>query len=179
MKRWQTFHETLIPLLVEGIGAEKYLEFGTYRNDTISKVRCARRYGVDRNAAHMGVLLKTASDDQIHFFFMTTKHFIENEAKKYAPFDVCFIDADHSYEASKADFEGIWPYISREGLVLLHDSNPETLEDTDPGFCGDGWKFARELAKTHEAVTLPYHPGLTIVRKRIKWGPTEVISGQL
>jgi hypothetical protein len=58
-------------------------------------------------------------------------------------------------------------------LVCFHDSNPELESDTAPGFCGDSWKFAKELTrdKRYECVTLPYHPGLTIVRKRSQWGP--------
>ena len=68
----------------------------------------------------------------------------------------------------------IMPHVSHEGLVCLHDTNPETVEDTQPGYCGDSWKFAKNLSVLgYEAVTLPYHPGLTIVRNRRRWGPDE------
>ena len=166
MKRNQTFHERLIPLLVEGIGAESYLEFGTHMNETIGKVRCPRRIGVDLNPAWLGM-------PSVDFYKMTTREFIEKRAEGLAPFDFVFIDADHSAEAVEKDFEGIWPFVAPEGLVCLHDTNPETLADTAPGLCGDSWKFARSLSGYggDECVTLNYHPGLTIVRKRVSWGP--------
>ncbi|MHC4094401.1 MAG: hypothetical protein ACYSVY_29715 [Planctomycetota bacterium] len=56
--------------------------------------------------------------------------------------------------------------------MLLHDTNPATPYDTRPGLCGDAWLVAETLKhRGYEAVTLNYHPGLTIVRKREKWGP--------
>jgi predicted O-methyltransferase YrrM len=163
MRRLQTFHETLIPLLVEGMGAESYLEFGTYRNDTIGRVRCHRRYGVDT---------KPIPCPGVEMFAMTTKEFIKRDAALLAPFDFVLIDADHSEAAVRADFFGIIDYVRPEGIVCLHDTNPELLEDTQPGLCGDSWGFARSLYLSgYECVTLPYHPGLTIVRNRKKWGP--------
>ena len=175
MKSNQTFHERLIPLLVEGVGAESYLEFGTHLNETIGKVRCERRYGVDKNP----VEIIPSFGATARFFKMTTKQFIENHAEQHAPFDFVFIDADHDAKAVEEDFMGIWPHVSPEGLVLLHDTNPETVSDTDPKLCGDAWKFSKVLQTEtdyfdnveFEAVTLPYHPGLTIIRKRISWGP--------
>jgi predicted O-methyltransferase YrrM len=167
MKRYQTFHEVLIPLLVEGIGAESYLEFGTHRDETIGNVRCERRIGVDIAARFLEI------GAGIRRFAMSTQEFIQDHAADLAPYDFVFIDADHSAEAVAKDFHGIWPYVSEDGLVCFHDSNPELESDTAPGFCGDSWKFAKELTrdKRYECVTLPYHPGLTIVRKRSQWGP--------
>lgn len=162
MKRDQTLHERLIPFLVEGIGAKSYLELGTFENKTISRVKCEKRYGVDKKARPCA---------GVHIFNMSTQDFIQNWAKEYAPYDMVFIDANHSCLAVKDDFDGIWKYVADEGLVLLHDTNPDRRGDTDPGHCGDAWKFAEEISRVSESVTLPYHPGLTIVRKRKAWGP--------
>lgn len=174
MKHNQTFHELLIPLLVEGIGAQSYLELGTHQNETIGKVKCLRRYGVDLNPTPL-------DEVGVTMFTMSTQQFIEAIAPIVGPFDVVLIDADHSYEAVKADFNGIWPHVSLDGLVLIHDVNPETVADTAPGFCGDSWKFARELHEAlgewdypeYECMALNYHPGLMLVRKRTIWGPKE------
>lgn len=163
MKRNQTFHETLIPMLVEGIGAKSYLEFGTHQNQTIGKVRCEKRYGVDRQVISLS---------GAEMFHMTTEEFIKGHARECGPFDFVFIDADHRREAVEADFYGIIDHVTPEGLVCLHDTNPETEADTKDGLCSDAWTFPRTLSTyRHEAVTLPYHPGLTIVRNRKTWGP--------
>lgn len=163
MNRDQTFHERLIPLLVAGIGAQSYLELGTHLNETISKVVCDKRVGVDVNAVdHAGcIMLK-----------MTTEQFFAENAAKLAPYDVCFIDATHELNAVRADFLAVMPFMSPEGLVMFHDSNPETMADTASGLCADSWKFAWGLSMAGmECLTLPFHPGLSIVRKRMSWGP--------
>jgi len=104
-------------------------------------------------------------------FQMSTWKFIQDVAPSLAPLDFVFIDANHSAKAVEQDFDGIWPHVSPEGLVLCHDTNPQTLEDTNPGLCGNAWEFAHSRAGELEAVTLPYCPGLTIIRKRRAWGP--------
>lgn len=163
MRRDQTFHERLIPLLVEGLGVQSYLELGTHQNETISKVKCDKRVGVDRNAADCDgcIMLK-----------MTTEEFMSENAAKLAPYDFVFLDADHELTAVRADFIGIMPFVSPDGIVAFHDSNPETVADTASGLCADSWKFAWGLSIAGiECLTLPYHPGLTLVRKRHSWGP--------
>lgn len=163
MNRLQTFHETLIPMLVEAVGARSYLEFGSGRGETISKVRCEKRYGVDREGVEIA---------GCGIFKMETEEFILKHAAQLAPFDFVFIDADHAVDAVRRDFSGIISHVAPEGLVLLHDTNPETTADTVSGLCADSWKFAFHLLGAgYESVTIPFHPGLTIVRNRVLWGP--------
>ena len=169
MNRDQTLHQELIPLLVDRLGVTSYLEFGIYQNDTIGPVvsRCRNLaiHAVDINEPHVRL-------SGVFYHIMSTSEFIANHADKYGPYDMVFIDADHCAEAASADFLGIRPYLAPEALVLLHDTNPETMADTDKGACGDSWRLTRIFADVgYEAVTLPYHPGLTIVRNRVSYGP--------
>jgi hypothetical protein len=170
MRRDQAAHEILIPMLAELIGAESYLEFGTHLNQTIARVACARRYGVD-----LEPLFPTDMDSPMNgvtLYKMTTGEFILNHAAASSPYDLVFIDADHRAEAVRADFSGILPYVSPEGLVCLHDTNPETIDDCADDLCSNSWMFSHSaFLAGHEAVTLNFHPGLTIVRNRRKWGP--------
>ena len=163
VNRYQTFHEQLIPLLVEGMKARTYLEFGTHENQTISKVKCERRFGVD---------IKPTALEGVHMFSMTTEEFIRAHVHIHAPYDLVFIDADHNAAMVEDDFKGVYPHVAENGLVCLHDTQPESVADTDPTKCGTAWIFAKNLKERgFESVTLPYCPGLTIVRKRIGWGP--------
>lgn len=165
MRRLQTFHEKLIPMLVDAIGARTYLELGTGNGETILKVSDSiRRIGVDSR-------VKLDLTFPSRFIDCTVSAFIYDHAADLGPFDACFIDADHAAASVAEDFNGIWPHISPEGLVFLHDGNPEMEADTVPGYCGNAWAAIKEITRRHEAVTLPFHPGLTIVRKREKWGP--------
>ena len=42
----------------------------------------------------------------------------------HLPIDFLFIDADHSYEAVKADWNGWFPKVRKGGYIALHDSKP-------------------------------------------------------
>ena len=43
-------------------------------------------------------------------------------------FDVIMIDADHSYEGAKRDFELYSPLVSEQGIVVLHDILPNRFD---------------------------------------------------
>ena len=172
MRRNQTLHEWLIPALAMETGATAYLELGCHQNETVSAMPDAMGEGakivaVDINEPY----------ERIHgvdYRIMPTGDYLREWVRADGPFDIVFIDADHSARAALSDFEAVWPYVKPEGLVLLHDTNPDTEADTAPGYCGDSWIVARYLAnKGYESVTLPYHPGLTLVRKRTSWGPAD------
>ena len=162
MKRNQDFHERLIPVLVEGIGAQTYLEIGTFENATIGKVVAPTRIGVDPQAVEL---------DGCIMFKMTCAEFLLENAPKLAPFDFVFIDGDHSSPAVRADFIGLWPYVAADGMVAIHDMQPENESDAQPGYCGDGWKVGMSIVGGFEACVLNYHPGLLLGRKRSRWCP--------
>ncbi len=168
----QTAHERIIPLLVQVCGARRYLELGVYQGECLIAVASANPdcecIGVDREPMNFGVPpnVKLIQSDVYMFF------------NSISPptgdlFDAVFIDANHSEESVKEDFNRVWPYVSDNGLILLHDTFPDSKESTSPGLCGTAYLFAGKLGSKFglEAVTLPYHPGLTIVRKRTKQVP--------
>lgn len=163
------FHEWFIPTLAGRLKISSYLEIGLWHGDTIMGVKRARPHarciGVDR------VPLDLAAYG-ITVFTMDSEKFWSGGFVDALCFDMVFIDADHSAGAVQKDFARAWEHTSREGLIILHDTNPATLKETDPGFSGDCWMVARDLhAKGFEGVTLPFSPGLTIIRKRERWGP--------
>ena len=164
MKLHQAFHELLIPFLVEHFGYERYLEFGTGSNETIGKVKCPVRIGVDLHPIECA---------GVSHYAMSTQSFIFNHAQENAPYDFVFIDADHEHAQVLLDFYGIAAYVSERGLVALHDTNPASAGDTVPQASGTAWKAARDIFDSgrHESLTLPYSPGLTLVRKVGVWGP--------
>ena len=162
----RTFHEWFIPTLAGRLKISSYLEIGLYHGDTIMAVKKIRPHahciGVDR--VHVEL-------EGVTVFDMDSARFWRECAVGWR-FDMIFIDADHSADAAREDFARAWEHITAEGLVILHDTNPHTVGETAPGYSGDCWKFAQELhARGFEAVTLPFNPGLTIVRNRVHWGP--------
>ncbi len=75
--------------------------------------------------------------------------------------DLLFIDADHSYDAVKHDFETFAPRVRKGGLILMHDY----LLADPPGVS----RFIEELkpfaGQEYEIAVLPYCCGLVVVRK--------------
>jgi len=60
-------------------------------------------------------------------------------------FDLIMIDADHSYEGVKRDFELYSPLVSERGIVVLHDVLPNRF---DPEI--DVHRFWREVSAAHQ-----------------------------
>ena len=80
--------------------------------------------------------------------------------------DLVFIDGDHSYEGVKLDFELCRPLLSKNALVLFHDSAWEHFKEHADYREGLGvLKFLEELRQEgYEAVTIATWPGLTILQ---------------
>ena len=121
-------------------------------------------------------ILNTTTDDAFHNFF------ILNDIK----IDYLHIDAGHSYENVKEDFELYTQILSDKALVTIHDTDPNyadkyiiTQEVKDRGE-HDDWtgpiKFMREIDEAKwEKLNLfnhgiiknkPSSTGITILRKR-------------
>jgi len=54
--------------------------------------------------------------------------------------DFVFIDADHSYQATKSDITAWWPKLRPGGLLIGHDYNPDRF----PGVCRAIDEFAQQ-----------------------------------
>lgn len=53
-------------------------------------------------------------------------------AARRAPFDLVFIDGDHSYNGVRRDFETYMPFVARGGIVAFHDTWPN-YDRHEPG----------------------------------------------
>ncbi len=97
-------------------------------------------------------------------FFLTLKE--NNNEKK---FDMVFIDACHSHEATYRDFLNVKDHINEDGIIFFHDCYPYSKEWTSPSLCGDGYKTSEVIRKKHfeefEIITIPVNPGISMARK--------------
>jgi len=104
---------------------------------------------------------------------MTTDEFFERVKNKkidLSSVDVALVDANHSSEYVLRDFYNVLPIVKDQGLIILHDTYPESFECVGKEVCGDAYKAAWEISTKNvsflECCTLPIHPGLTFIRKR-------------
>jgi hypothetical protein len=75
----------------------------------------------------------------------------------WEPFDLIFIDAEHTYEAAKADILAWWPHLKDDGEMAVHDYITQQF----PGVT----KAVRELFGNLEPSAECSYGGIALVRK--------------
>ena len=166
------WHEDFIVHLASVLRPRVYMELGLYRCELFNRIipYADQLIGLDILAEvgnHMKKSPKTT------FVCKPTDEFASSFAEDPEEIDLLFIDADHSETWVKKDFEAFLPFVSDQGIILLHDGYPKNEEQIDPGYCGDGYKAIEKMTKKaadsgYEMMTIPVHPGLTLCRKRSK-----------
>lgn len=168
------FHTDFLELLAKRMRPAVYVELGIAEAETIRRVapHCRRAIGVDVRQPP-----KTAwNGAAFEFFKMTTNIFLRTHLPLFAistPAELALIDADHSASAVELDLLALLPWMAEDGVIVLHDTYPESERYLGSQLCGDGWRTAdslrgRAVELGIEVATLPVPPGLTIVRKRGK-----------
>jgi len=143
-----------------------YLELGIHKGVTlVQMIPIAKRViGVD-------VVKLMPDTSKFEFYKMTTDSFFENvKAGKIslADLDMVFIDAYHSFENCLKDFDNVFPYVSEDGLIFIHDTYPIDIKQCTPNQVGTCYKVTEEIRKRRdicEIITIPCYPGMTLVRK--------------
>jgi predicted O-methyltransferase YrrM len=154
-------HSDLIVQLVKSVNCRTYLELGIYDGLTLSRVAetVPRVIGVDIKDLRIN---KNIGE----FHQSTTQDFLNNFNEMV---DVIFIDADHSFESVKDDFESSLKNLNEFGIVILHDTDPISEKYLDKGYCGDSYKMLDWLKENYsdmDVLTLPVsEAGLTIIRR--------------
>jgi 23S rRNA U2552 (ribose-2'-O)-methylase RlmE/FtsJ len=94
----------------------------------------------------------------------TTNDFFREDERTW---DCIFVDADHMRPQATRDVISSLKVLNDDGLMLMHDTYPPTIEAVNPMVCGDVFKTYLALAERTdlEVVTLPLLNGLTIVRQ--------------
>lgn len=88
-------------------------------------------------------------------FMQTSSDAAIGTARTHAPFDLAFIDGNHSYAQCRKDFDN-YSVMAPGGFVVFHDAI---------AFPNDVGKVVAEIrAAGKEVFTFPYCNGLTIVR---------------
>lgn len=123
----------IIQKFIDLRGYKSFLEIGTYRGDTFSRIRCDNKECVD-------------PDPEAHATYcMTSDEFFENHHFKY---DLIFIDGLHEHSQVWRDIcNSVWS-LRDGGLIVMHDCLPTTEEMQEwhnvsqqgKVWTGDTWK---------------------------------------
>jgi len=155
-------HREVIASIAISTNCISYLELGLYDGHTFSLV-------ANFVPNCVGVDIKDLRNDKKRgrFYQMTTDAFFEQNKENY---NIIFIDADHSFESVKKDFENSLKILTQYGIIFLHDTDPMMAKYLAPGYCNDCYKITDYITLNHpelEMVTLPCtEAGLTIVKRK-------------
>lgn len=105
MKRWE-----LIQYIIDKKGFKSYLEIGVRKNETIGKIVCEHKDGVDPNG-------------QGNYKMKSDKFFLQNKNV----YDIIFIDGLHIDEQVTRDIKNSLDCLSKGGIIVMHDCNPKTV----------------------------------------------------
>ena len=86
-------------------------------------------------------------------------------------YDVVLHDGSHTGKVVGQDLRGIIPFVRKYGLILIHDTQHETLGAEMRKGVRDGL-----AGRKHTTTTLPYGYGLTIVRMEEGENPVGVTA---
>ena len=163
--RASKWHIDFIIHLVTIIKPRNYLEIGIYKAGLLNYLIdfIPEITAVDINPESARYIKKKS---KVNLINMNSIDFWEINTKK---FDMIFIDGNHSKEYVEKDFYGAMNSLNDEGILLIHDTYPKDKEATNPDRCDDGFLAVQKIGRVtvdFEIMTIPVHPGLTLIRKR-------------
>lgn len=157
-------HISMIDHLASWIKPESYLEIGVRDGKSLNVVS---KYSKVCHAVDLKFINNNFDNNVITYEMSSDEFFIQKE--KSLMFDFVFIDGDHSEEQVYKDFLNVSDFVIEDGFVLLHDTSPWCDEFLEPEWCNNAWEAALKIKNYHnndwEILTLPFNPGLTILKK--------------
>lgn len=153
-------HSDLVVQIVKLTNCKRYLELGVYKGKTFNKVVPLVESAVGVDAIYCELKTGEFICGTTDFFFKTYKGL---------PFDVIFIDSDHSFESAKKDFDKSVKILNKHGIIIVHDTDPISKEYTASGYCGDSHLLVDYIEEQadFDIVTLPIcEAGISIIKRK-------------
>ena len=161
----ETFdHSSLLAFFAKWIKPALYVEYGVRSGTSLMQVApyCEKVHGIDINP------IEFTPPKNVTFYQMSTDDYTERILVAKPMIDMVFIDACHESNQVFKDFEGIYPHVIEDGFIFLHDTYPYDQYMTVPHLCNDCYKVPYMIKEKYnvELVTLPFNPGMTIIKKK-------------
>lgn len=153
-----TTHQLILSQVFRSCNYQSYLELGVSHGQTLELMsKLTTDYiGVD--------MIDIRHNKGTNIFVNTTDNFF---AQNTRTFDMIFIDACHCIDYVIKDFENSIQCLNHNGLIALHDTDPENESLLPKEFCSDSYKFRELYCDKYEIITLPVdNAGLTLVKRK-------------
>jgi predicted O-methyltransferase YrrM len=159
-------HGELVAAIARFLKPTFYVELGCNSGDTFEKVEpyCSRAVAVDIKEDRFDHLQARGLGD--HFVCKDSLDYIATLDDETV--ELCFIDSSHQEEMTFREFSAIAPKMTKNGIILMHDSYPPNQDYEQSDKCGGVSRAVERIRKNNamfEFVTMPCQFGLTIARK--------------
>jgi len=141
-----------------------YLELGVHVGELMDLIS-----QISNNCVGVDVVDNRKNKNRCIFHTCTTDDFFKTNLKS---FDYIFIDASHQIEQVKKDLYNSIKVLNKNGIILLHDTDPnskELIDEIGNTWCGSAYRIVeviRDLPE-YESITLPIDVmGLTIMKRK-------------
>lgn len=157
------FYREYILNLIKLTNCKSYLELGVSDINHLKEITpfVSKCSGVDVTD------WKHEDPGDVNFFNMSTDQFFEINQNF---FDIIFIDADHSFEQVRIDFENSLKVLNEFGIIILHDTDPLEPILLGDKYCSDSYKMVDYIYLNHpdlNLITFPIHEtGMSFVMRR-------------
>lgn len=146
----------VIQKLIDKKNGRTYLEVGVCSGGTFLQIRIPRKIGIDIKFSFSGkksILKRYFKNFKSNIFnkyyqMKSDDFFIKhNRLFKNSKIDIAFIDGLHEYNQVIRDVNNCLNFLSKNGVIVLHDCNPDSMEHAYPPekritnvWFGDTWK---------------------------------------
>jgi len=134
-----------------------FIEIGVFKGQILSLIqvlasrtgRSVKRYGVTPldTSGDMWESDYEADIARLHDYFFIPKDYtlyvgsshdpvIIEKAYQTSPYDILYVDGDHSYEGALADLNYYAPFVKRGGFLVIDDCNNDLNFPSSGFFCG-------------------------------------------
>jgi len=160
----------VVELTTRTLTPNVYLEIGVESGDVFTRAHAARRIGVDPIPPRPRIV-RAANEHSAEYFQQRSDDFFreQHESLVVSGIDVAFVDGLHTYQQVYADVLHCLRYLTRDGVILVHDCNPpnedctviDTLEiashspkthNLSRPWTGDVWKAIVRLRSEHDSL---------------------------
>lgn len=164
-----THHSDLVGILASVYKPKLYIELGLHVGDTFKKVQPHVVNGIGVELVP-NKFLSNLNYSNLQIVYTSTDKFFETyDSAINQKIDMAFIDADHSFESALKDFNNVFNRLSDNGVIMMHDTDPESDELFISSRCGDSYKIVNILEQRDDIniYTIPlFEAGLSIITKK-------------
>ena len=127
----------LINQLIEKYNFKSYIEIGVFTGKVFFAIKAKNKIAVDPDFKFSSIkkfskLFTNVTNWKAKYFKTKSDHFFETNKALLAKtgVDICLVDGMHEFDFALNDVLNVLPYLSENGIIIMHDCNPESEQSS-------------------------------------------------